>query len=76
MNTGHCIDYEPEVYTTFLSDSVWSWVQTIVFTDGFTGKLGTGVGRVEFSNCKDIGEKTKEDNKPSISGMGVSFSLY
>ena len=44
----------PDVFTTFFSDSVWTWVETIVNADGRSGEIGTGIGRVEFSDCKDI----------------------
>merc|ERR1712155_206667 len=54
MNVGFCIDDMPELYTSFLSDSIWSWVDTIVSSDGMTGEPGTNAGRVDFSNCKDL----------------------
>ena len=44
----------PDVFTTFFTDSVWTWVETIVNADGRSGEIGTGIGRVEFSTCKDI----------------------
>ena len=50
-----------ELYTSLLSDSIWSWVQTIVSADGLTGELGTGVGRVEFGSCEDVEENMNTD---------------
>ena len=65
MNVGFCIDDMPELYTSFLSDSIWSWVDTIVSSDGMTGEPGTNAGRVDFSNCKDL-------NKESEGGVNIS----
>ena len=50
----------PDLFTTFFSDSISNWVQTIVESDGETGLVGSGVGRVELSICKEI-EKPKEE---------------
>ena len=53
IHTGDCRPRAPGIYTSFLSDNIWSWVQTYVASDGSTGQLGTAVGRVEFSSCKE-----------------------
>ena len=70
MNVGFCIDDMPELYTSFLSDSIWSWVDTIVSSDGMTGEPGTNAGRVDFSNCKDL--LNKEPEVGDTGGYGVS----
>ena len=69
MNVGFCIDDMPELFTSFLSDSIWSWVDTIVSTDRMTGEPGTNTGRVDFSNCKDL---KKESEVGDTGGYGVS----
>ena len=69
MNVGFCIDDMPELYTSFLSDSIWSWVDTIVSSNGMTGEPGTNAGRVDFSNCKDL---NKESEGGDTGGYGVS----
>ena len=58
--TGYCDTsiadtHRPGLYTSFFSDNIWSWVQTTVASqsDGLTGQLGTAVGRVEFSSCRE-----------------------
>ena len=71
MNVGFCIDDMPELYTSFLSDSIWSWVDTIVSSDGMTGEPGTNAGRVDFSNCKDL-NKEPEGGGGDTGGYGVS----
>ena len=63
-----------ELYTSLLSDSIWSWVQTIVSADGLTGELGTGVGRVEFGSCEDVEENMNTDGgNPSAQRVRFRF---
>ena len=63
-----------ELYTSLLSDSVWSWVQTIVSADGLNGELGTGVGRVEFGSCEDVEENMNTDGgNPSAQRVRFRF---
>ena len=69
MNVGFCIDDMPELFTSFLSDSIWSWVDTIVSSEGMTGEPGTNAGRVDFSTCKDL---NKEPEVGDSGGYGVS----
>ena len=61
LNVGLCAFGFPDLFTTFFSDSISNWVQTIVESDGETGVVGSGIGRVELSICKET-EKPKEEN--------------
>ena len=60
LNVGLCAFGFPDLFTTFFSDSISNWVQTIVESDGETGVVGSGIGRVELSICKET-EKPKEE---------------
>lgn len=73
INTGsNCVRNWPEIFTSFLFDSVWTWVWTIVSdAEGQPGPIGSGIGRVEFSSCKHYA-----GNLPIVplkSSLAVSF---
>ena len=53
----------PDLFTTFFSDSISNWVQTVVESDGETGVVGSGIGRVELSICKETEKPKKETIK-------------
>ena len=63
LNVGLCAFGFPDLFTTFFSDSISNWVQTVVESDGETGVVGSGVGRVELSICKEIKKPTEETVK-------------
>ena len=72
VNVGACVRDKPDLYTTFLFDSVWTWVQTIVSdAEGQPGPIGSGIGRVEFSSCEHFGSNVPI--APINSGLAVSF---
>lgn len=64
----------PDIYTTFFSDSVWTWVQTVVTADGQFGEVGTGIGRVEFSNCRDTDDNLRMESVELSNVPAVSLS--
>ena len=66
----------PDVFTTFFSDSVWTWVQTIVNSAGRSGEVGTGIGRVEFSTCTDIDNNIRTESVELSNVPAVSSSYY
>ena len=69
---GACVRDKPDLYTTFLFDSVWTWVQTIVSdAEGQPGPIGSGIGRVEFSSCEHFGSNVPI--APINSGLAVSL---
>ena len=69
---GTCVRDKPDLYTNFLFDSVWTWVQTIVSdAEGQPGPIGSGIGRVEFSSCEHFGSNVPI--APIHSGLAVSF---
>ena len=63
LNVGLCAPSFPDYFTSFLSDSISKWVQTVVDSDGVTGLVGSGIGRVEFSICEEIEEPMEETVK-------------
>lgn len=81
--TGDCVSHSddddgppsPGIYTSFFSDNIWSWVQTTVASqsDGLTGQLGTAVGRVEFSSCR---EHNALEPAYLSDGQAVSYDLH
>ena len=75
IHTGDCRPRAPGIYTSFLSDNIWSWVQTTVASqsDGLTGQLGTAVGRVEFSSCR---EHNALEPAYLSDGQAVSYDLH
>ena len=66
----------PDIFTTFFSDSVWTWVQTIVNSAGRSGEVGTGIGRVEFSTCTDIDNNIRTESVELSNVPAVSSSYY
>ena len=76
INVGFCVGYLPEIFTTFLTSSVWTWVQTVVTADQQFGSVGTGIGRVEFSTCQDVTIQTPpEEEVPPCGQLAVSATL-
>ena len=78
INTGFCDTIHmkmPDIFTTFFSDSVWTWVQTIVNSAGKSGEVGTGIGRVEFSTCTDIDNNIRTESVELSNVPAVSLSL-
>ena len=63
VNVGFCVNLLPELFTSLFSDSITTWIRTIVESDGDSagaGAVGTGMGRVEFSICKEVEEPPTE----------------
>ena len=81
INTGFCDTIHkkmPDIFTTFFSDSVWTWVQTIVNSAGRSGEVGTGIGRVEFSTCTDIDNniRTESVQLSNVPAVGSSYYVH
>ena len=63
VNVGFCVNLLPELFTSFFANSITTWIRTIVESDGDSagaGAVGTGMGRVEFSICKEVEEPPTE----------------
>ena len=76
IKDGSCIYHRPNFFTALVSDSIWSWVRTIVMADGMTGEIGTGVGRVDFSNCEENdGKKEIKTGGPSDTAVSSSHPI-
>ena len=80
MNVGFCVNLLPELFTSFFSDSITTWIRTIVDSDGDSaraGAVGTGMGRVEFSICKEVEEPpTETTDHDGGYEVGARWPLY